>query len=46
MALAVKDEQAGLVIFKSSQALGTVIDAFHPWLICKIFLDVVLHPFL
>jgi hypothetical protein len=44
LALAVKDEQAGLVVFKSTQALGTAIDAFHPWLVCKILVDIVLHP--
>jgi hypothetical protein len=46
MALALKDEQAGLVIFKSAHAIGTPIDALHPWLVCKILLDIVLHPYL
>jgi hypothetical protein len=46
MALAVKDEHAGLVVYRSAQALGTPIDAFHPFLVCKILFDIVLHPFL
>ncbi|KAJ7580273.1 hypothetical protein C8J56DRAFT_279035 [Mycena floridula] len=42
--LAVKDDQAALVVFNSAHGLGTLIDAFHPWLVCKILFDMARYP--
>lgn len=42
--LGIRDEQAALAVFNGAHAFGTDIDAFHPWLICKVVLDYVRRP--
>lgn len=44
--LALHDDQAGFVILKSAHGIGMPLDAFHPWLVCKILAHMLAYLYL